>query len=161
MSLEQAVQSLTQTTENLLVEVNTRKLDLVSAVNQTNQAAQTSTTQASSAANSATAAANSATTATEKAALLGAASVVIATGTVTLSAASTVYQLVNPNGTARDVVLPTLTAGDSGRAFSIKNTGTAGNFLTVKNAAGVQVGPALGNGYAMALIWSGSSWEVL
>lgn len=74
MSLEQAVQSLTQTTENLLVEVNTRKLDLVSAVNQANQAAQTSTTQASSAANSATAAANSATTATEKAALLGAAS---------------------------------------------------------------------------------------
>lgn len=47
MSLEQAVQELTQTTENILVEVNTRKLDLVNAVNQAEQAAQTSTTQAS------------------------------------------------------------------------------------------------------------------
>jgi len=88
-------------------------------------------------------------------------SVVTATGTVTLTAASAVYQLINPNGAARDVVLPTLTAGDSGRAFSIKNTGTAGNFLTVKNAAGVQVGPALGNGYALFVVWTGTAWEAL
>ena len=47
MSLEQAVQELTQATESLLSEVNTRKLDLVNAVNQAEQAAQTSTTQAS------------------------------------------------------------------------------------------------------------------
>ena len=152
MSLEQAVQDLTQTTENLLVEVNTRKLDLVNAVNQANQAAQTSTTQASNAA-------NSATIATEKAALLGTAAVVTATGTVTLTTVSAVYQLINPNGSARDVVLPALAAGDGGRAFLVKNIGTAGNFLTIKAASGVQVGPALGNGYAMSLVWSGSGWE--
>lgn len=152
MSLEQAVQDLTQTTEDLLVEVNTRKLDLVNAVNQAEQSAQTSTTQASNAA-------NSATIATEKAALLGTAAVVTATGTVTLTTSSAVYQLINPNGSARDVVLPTLAAGDGGRAFLVKNIGTAGNFLTIKNASGVQVGPTLGNGYAMSLVWSGSSWE--
>jgi hypothetical protein len=161
MSLEQAVQSLTQTTENLLVEVNTRKLDLVNAVNQANQAAQTSATQASNAANSATLATEKAAIAAEKATLLGDANIVTATGTVTLTSTSAVYQLVNPNGAARDVVLPTLTTDNAGRAFSVKNTGTAGNFLTIKNAAGVQVGPALGNGYAMALVWSGAQWEAL
>lgn len=154
MSLEQAVQDLTQTTENLLVEVNTRKLDLVDAVNQAEQAAQTSIAQSENATIKAGEAAQSAS-------LLGGLSVVVASGTVTLTAASTVYQLINPNGAARDVVLPTLAAADAGRAFSVKNTGTVGNFLTVKNAAGVQVGPALGNGYAMALVWSGAQWEAL
>lgn len=159
MSLEQAVQDLTQTTENLLVEVNTRKLDLVNAVNQANQAAQTSATQASAAQAAATIATEKAGIASEKAALLGTAAVVTATGTVTLTTVSAVYQLINPNGSARDVVLPALAAGDGGRAFLVKNIGTAGNFLTIKNASGVQVGPALGNGYAMSLVWSGSGWE--
>ena len=147
MSLEQAVQSLTQTTENLLVEVNTRKLDLVSAVNQANQAAQTSTAQAS--------------VAQAAAALLGSAEIVTATGTVTLTNASAVYQLINPNGASRDVILPSLTAGDDGRPFSIKNTGTAGSILTIKNQAGIQVGPFLANGYTLAVLWTGAAWEAL
>ena len=99
--------------------------------------------------------------AAQSAAALGGVSVVTATGTVTLTGGSTVYQFINPNGAARDVVLPALAAGDAGRAFSIKNTGAAGNVLTVKSAAGTQLGPLLANGYAMALVWSGSQWEVL
>ena len=147
MSLEQAVQELTQATESLLSEVNTRKLDLVDAVDQADQAAQASTTQAG--------------IATAKANLLGSVASTAATGTVMLTSESAVYQLINPNGAARDVVLPTLAAGDAGRSFAIKNTGTAGNYLTVKNAAGTQLGPLVANGYSMAVVWSGTAWEVL
>lgn len=100
-----------------------------------------------------------AATATAKAALLGSTATVTATGTIALTAESAVYQLINPNGAARDVTLPTLTAGDAGRAFVVKNTGSAGNALTVKIAAGTQIGPLIANGYASAYVWSGTGWE--
>lgn len=87
--------------------------------------------------------------------------IVTASATVALTTASGVYQLIDPNGAARDVTLPVLTAGDAGRAFSIKNTGTGGFNLTVKNASAVQVGPVVGNGYTLAVLWSGTSWEAL
>ena len=106
-------------------------------------------------------AAGHATNAAQSAALLGSAAMVTATGTVAITDTSAVYQLIDPNGAARDVVLPTLAAGDAGRSFAVKNTGTAGNYLTVKIAAGTQLGPLVGNGYSMAVVWSGTAWEVL
>ena len=123
---------------------------------------------ATASANSAAASSSSATTATTqagiataKAALLGSTAIVTATGTIALTAESAVYQLINPNGAARDVTLPTLTAGDAGRAFVVKNTGSAGNALTVKIAAGTQIGPLIANGYASAYVWSGTGWEAI
>ena len=131
-------------------------------------AASSAEASASQAATSATAAAASASTsttqagiATAKANLLGSVASTAATGTVMLTSESAVYQLIDPNGAARDVVLPTLAAGDAGRSFAVKNTGTAGNYLTIKNAAGTQLGPLVGNGYSMAVVWSGTAWEVL
>ena len=106
-------------------------------------------------------AAGHATNAAQSAALLGSAAMVTATGTVALTDTSAVYQLINPNGAARDVTLPTLTAGDAGRAFVVKNTGSAGNALTVKIAAGTQLGPLIANGYASAYVWSGTGWEAI
>lgn len=147
MSLEQAVQSLTQTTENLLVEVNTRKLDLDAA----SSAAEESAISAAADASKAQAAAD----------LLGSVEIVTTTGTVTLTSASAVYQLINPNGANRDVVLADLTAAEIGYSHTLKNTGTAGNSLTVKNAAGTRLGPLVANGYSLAVVWTGAAWEVL
>lgn len=146
-TLQQAVEQFTQSTEELLQAVNVRKLALDAAETTTTAQAGIATAQAG--------------IATAKAALLGSTATVTATGTVTLTSASAVYQLVNPNGAARDVTLPTLTAGDAGRAFVIKNTGSTGNFLTIKTSSGTQVGPALGNGYTLFVVWSGSVWEAL
>lgn len=118
------------------------------------QAAANATTQAGIAT-------TQATDATAKVNLLGSADMVTATGTVALTDTSAVYQLIDPNGAARDVVLPALTAGDAGRSFAIKNTNTAGNFLIVKTAAGVRVGPALASGYTLFVLWTGTAWEAL
>ena len=123
--------------------------------------AATASAKAEEASGSATAAAVSAATASAKAALLGSVATTSATGTIALTAESAVYQLINPNGAARDVTLPTLTAGDAGRAFVVKNTESTGNFLTIKTSSGTQVGPALGNGYTLFVVWSGSVWEAL
>lgn len=153
-TLQQAVEQFTQSTEELLQAVNVRKLALDAAETTTTAQAGIATTQAGIA----TAQAG---IATAKAALLGSTATVTATGTIALTAESAVYQLINPNGAARDVTLPTLTAGDAGRAFVVKNTGSAGNALTVKIAAGTQLGPLVGNGYSMAVVWSGTAWEVL
>lgn len=93
----------------------------------------------------------SAAMASTKAALLGSAAVVVAAGPIALAAESAVYQLINPNGAARDVTLPNLTAADAGRPFVVKNTGTAGNAITLKNAAAAVIGPLIANGYSSAV----------
>ena len=154
MTLETQVQALTLATESLLQTVNTRKADL--------DAAQTAAaTSATTATVSAETAAAQATLATTKANLLGSVAAVTATGTVNIGIADAGYQLINPNGAARDVVLASLTAAEIGYTHTIKNTGTAGNYLTVKNAAGTQIGPLVANGYSLAVVWSGTAWEVL
>lgn len=140
MSLETEVQALTQATTELLKAVNVRKSALDGA------------------ADTAVAAAASATA---KADLLGNAQTTTATGTVTLTSANAVYQFINPNGAARDVVLPNLTAPEDGRSFCIKNVGTAGNALTVKNAANAVIGFPVGNGFALTVIWTGTAWEAI
>lgn len=91
---------------------------------------------------------------------LGGVAVVTATGIVTLTTASQVYQLINPNGASRDVVLPAPGASAQA-AFAVKNTGTAGNTLTLKTAGGAQVGVTLANGYTQLVVWSGAAWEAL
>lgn len=91
---------------------------------------------------------------------LGGAAVVTASGTITLTIASAVYQLINPNGAARDVILPAPGAGAQA-AFAIKNTGSAGNTLTIKTAGGAQVGVTLANGYTQFVVWANAAWEAL
>lgn len=122
--------------------------------------ATTAATQAGIATAKATEASVSATIATTKSALLGSVDTVTATATVALTSESAVYQMINPNGAARDVTLPTLTQTDSGRPFVVKNTGVT-YALTVKNAAGTQIGPLVANGYSVAVVWTGAGWEAL
>ena len=154
MTLETQVQALTTATESLLQAVNTRKADL--------DAAQTAAADAAAVALAKSdIATTQATLATTKANLLGSVAAVTATGTVNIGIADAGYQLINPNGANRDVVLASLTAAEIGYTHSIKNTGTAGNYLTVKNAAGTQLGPLVANGYSLAVVWSGTAWEVL
>lgn len=154
MTIESELVALTTQTSALLNAVNVSKVTLDQKVADATSQAEISTAKA-------TEASVSATTAAAKAALLGSTATVTATGTIALTAESAVYQLINPNGAARDVTLPTLTAGDAGRAFVIKNTGSAGNALTVKIAAGTQIGPLIANGYASAYVWSGTAWEAI
>ena len=172
MTLETQVQALTTATESLLQAVNTRKADLnaaqlasassaADAANSASLATTNGATQVALAAQQVTAATTQATLATTKANLLGSVAAVTATGTVNIALTDAVYQLINPNGAARDVVLASLTAAEIGYTHSIKNTGTAGNYLTVKNAAGTQLGPLVANGYSLAVVWSGTAWEVL
>jgi hypothetical protein len=139
MTIEAEVQALTQATTDLLQAVNVKKSTL-----------DASTAQAEAAAAQAVA----------KSDLLGAASTFTATAAVTLTASSAVYQFINPNGSNRDVDVPTLTAADDGRPFCIKNVGTLGNALTVRHS-GVQVGFPVGNGFALTVIWTGTKWEAV
>lgn len=154
MTIESELVALTTQTSALLNAVNVSKVTLDQKVADATSQAEISTAKATEAALSAGEAAS-------KANLLGSVASTAATGTVMLTSDSAVYQLIDPNGAARDVVLPTLAAGDAGRSFAVKNTGTAGNYLTVKIAAGTQLGPLVGNGYSMAVVWSGTAWEVL
>jgi len=147
MTLEAEVQALTQATTDLLQAVNVKKSTLDASTAAAEQAASTASTAA--------------TQATNAAALLGSTASVTATGTVTLQANSAAYQFIDPNGEPRDVILPTLTANDSGRPFCIKNTGTLTNALTVKTAAGTVVGFPILNTYALTVVWTGSAWEAV
>lgn len=96
--------------------------------------------------------------ATTAAASIGGANKQTLSGNLTLTALSPAYQMLNPDGANRDVTLEVPTLG--GRAYSVKNIGTA-NFLTVKNAGGTQLGPVIGAGYALTVVWSGTEWQVI
>jgi hypothetical protein len=146
MSIESEVQALTQATTDLLTAVNVRKTVLDASVTEAEAAAAQSEA--------------SRVDAQAKAELLGAASTVTATAAVALTASSAVYQFIDPGTAARDVTLPTLIAADDGRPFCVKNTGTAGNALSVKHD-GVQVGVSVGMGYALTVIWTGTKWEAV
>lgn len=89
------------------------------------------------------------------------ASRVVASENVALSLTSETYQFVDPNGENRTVTLPALSAADAGRAFSVKNTGTSGFFLKVQSSEGVQIGPFVGGGFSLAVVWTGTVWEAL
>lgn len=79
-------------------------------------------------------------------------------GNKTLSELSPQYQVLNPNGSNRDVTLP---AGITGMQFIIKNTGSAGEVLTVKNSGGTAIiGGTIANTVVMGFFYDGSAWQL-
>jgi len=79
--------------------------------------------------------------------------------TKTLVATSPQYQFLNPNGSNRDVTLP---AAATNMLFIIKNTGSAGNTLTVKDSGGTAVsGGTIANTVTMGFYYNGSSWQLV
>ena len=132
MTIESAVADLTTQTTALLTAVNVSKTTLD----------------------------NTAAAVTAIGAQVGQVSVVTASGDITLTAASPTYQLINPNGAARNVTLPVLTASDR-VVFAVKNTGTGGFALNIKASGGAVVGVPIANGYSLTLVWTGTKWEVM
>lgn len=79
--------------------------------------------------------------------------------TKTLTSTSPQYQFLNPNGSNRDVTLPSATTN---MLFIIKNTGSAGNTLTVKDSGGSAItGGTIANTVAMGFYYNGSSWQLI
>lgn len=77
----------------------------------------------------------------------------------TLAESSPQYQFLNPNGSNRDVTLP---AGITGMQFIIKNTGSAGEVLTVKNSGGTAIiGGTIANTVVMGFFYDGSAWQLI
>ena len=77
-------------------------------------------------------------------------------GNKTVSESSPQYQCLNPNGSNRDVTLP---VGTTGMQFIIKNTGSAGEVLTVKNSGGTAIGNNISNTFAFAYVYDGTTWQ--
>lgn len=77
----------------------------------------------------------------------------------TLTATSAIYQFLNPNGVNRDVTLPTAATN---MLFIIKNTGTGGYTLTVKDSGGSAVtGGTIANTVTIGFFYNGSSWQLV
>lgn len=80
-------------------------------------------------------------------------------GNKTIAATDPQYQFLNPNGANRDVTLPSATQE---MFFVIKNTGSAGNTLTVKDSGGTAVtGGTIANNVAMGFYYDGTAWQLL
>jgi hypothetical protein len=80
-------------------------------------------------------------------------------GTKTLIATSAQYQFLNPNGANRDVTLP---SPATNMLFIIKNTGSSGNTLVVKDSGGSAItGGTIANTVTMAFYYNGSSWQLV
>lgn len=80
-------------------------------------------------------------------------------GNKTLSESSPQYQFLNPNGSNRDVTLP---AAVTNLLFIIKNTGSAGNTLTVKDSGGTAIsGGTIANTVVMGFYYDGTSWQLV
>jgi len=80
-----------------------------------------------------------------------------ASGTVTLTSVSTMYQFIDPNGAGRNVQLP---AEALGQAYFVVNTGSGGFDLTLLNdAAGTEV--VLADDECATLISGASVWTVV
>jgi urocanate hydratase len=81
---------------------------------------------------------------------------------VTLTKTSNAYQFVNPNGSNRDVNLPSVTSGDTGLTFVVANTASSGSsVLVVKNSGGTQVGTNVPWGASLTVVYDGSAWRAL
>lgn len=80
-------------------------------------------------------------------------------GNKTLTTTSEQYQFLNPNGSNRDVILPTAATD---MLYFIKNTGSAGNTLIVKDSGGTAVtGGTIANTVIMGFFYNGSSWQLV
>lgn len=85
-----------------------------------------------------------------------------ASGSVTLTTGSTPFQHINPSGANRDVNLPSVSSGDLGLTFAIRNSATSGAFyLVLKNSGGTQVGGNIPWGATLVVQYDGSAWQVL
>jgi len=68
------------------------------------------------------------------------------------------YQFLDPNGASRNVTLP-LAVVDM--FFIIKNIGTSGYVLTVKDSSNITItGGAIANGIAIGFYYDGSAWQI-
>lgn len=82
------------------------------------------------------------------------------TGNLVLTAASPTLQVLNPNGSNRDVTLPALAASD-GLAFFIINLGTTAHSLVLKSPVGPTTLATIAR-YASAIaICDGTGWTVI
>lgn len=80
-------------------------------------------------------------------------------GSKTLVTTSPQYQFLNPNGSNRDVNLP---AAETDMLFTIVNTGSAGNILTVKDSGGTAItNGAIANGITMGFYYNGTNWQIV
>jgi hypothetical protein len=83
-----------------------------------------------------------------------------ASGNITLTATSTYFQFINPNGVNRDVNLQSSPA--TGASYKIKNTASSGGFvLVVKNSGGTQIGSNVANGATIEVVFDGTNWQVV
>lgn len=77
----------------------------------------------------------------------------------TIAATDPQYHFLDPNGVDRDVTLP---SGVTDMLFIIKNTGTGGYVLTVKDSGGTAItGGAIANGIVMGFMYDGTAWQIV
>lgn len=80
-------------------------------------------------------------------------------GASTLTATSAQYQFLDPNGANRDVNLPTAATN---MLYIIKNIGTGGYTLTVKDSGGSAItGGTIANNVAMGFYYDGTAWQLV
>lgn len=79
-------------------------------------------------------------------------------GTLTLTDSDAQYQFLNPNGSNRIVQLPTAVTN---MLYIIKNTGTLGNTLLVRDAGAVQIGNLIANGLVVGYYYNGTVWSTV
>ena len=82
---------------------------------------------------------------------------VTASGTIALTAASRRLQQIDPNGSARDVTLPALSAVKAGDTFLIDNAASTAVALTVKDADGGTVA-TIAQHRAARIASTGAAW---
>lgn len=80
-------------------------------------------------------------------------------GNKTIAATDPQFQFLNPGGSARDVTLP---SAATDMIFVVKNTGTLGNNLTVKDSGGTAItGGVIANGISMGFCYDGTAWQTI
>jgi hypothetical protein len=80
-------------------------------------------------------------------------------GNKTITATAPQYQFLDPNGSNRDVTLPVAV---SGMLFIVKNIGTGGYTLTVKDSGGSAItGGVIANSVVMGFMYDGTAWQLI
>lgn len=81
------------------------------------------------------------------------------TGNKTLGASSPQYQMLDTNGVNRDLTLP---AGVTGMGFVVKNIGSTGGVITVKDSGGVPIsGAIIPNTVCLVFLYTGTGWQLI
>jgi hypothetical protein len=83
-----------------------------------------------------------------------------ATGNITLTESSQVYQFIDPNGADRNVTLPVTTV--NGLTFAIKNIASANGLIDIIDSDGLTVLWAdLDSSFSITVIFDGANWRVI